>query len=52
MKRFPNGVEGKAFYQQRSREERPPAGVRIETLDGQRGSHQRTGRAAASSADR
>jgi bifunctional non-homologous end joining protein LigD len=32
MKRFPNGVEGAAFYQQRSREERPPAGVRIETL--------------------
>jgi bifunctional non-homologous end joining protein LigD len=25
MKRFPNGVDGKAFYQQRSREERPPA---------------------------
>ena len=33
MKRFPNGVTGTAFYQQRSREERPPAGVRIETLD-------------------
>jgi bifunctional non-homologous end joining protein LigD len=33
MKRFPNGVGGKAFYQQRSREERPPAGVRIEVLD-------------------
>ena len=33
MKRFPNGIDGKAFYQQRSREERPPAGVRIETLD-------------------
>jgi bifunctional non-homologous end joining protein LigD len=33
MKRFPNGVAGKAFYQQRSREERPPAGVRIETLE-------------------
>ena len=33
MKRFPNGIGGKAFYQQRSREERPPAGVRIETLD-------------------
>lgn len=32
MKRFPNGVGGKAFYQQRSREERPPAGVRIERL--------------------
>jgi bifunctional non-homologous end joining protein LigD len=32
MKRFPNGVGGKAFYQQRSREEKPPAGVRIETL--------------------
>jgi hypothetical protein len=33
MKRFPNGVAGKAFYQQRAREERPPAGVRIETLE-------------------
>ena len=33
MKRFPNGIGGAAFYQQRSREERPPAGVRIETLD-------------------
>ena len=33
MKRFPNGVEGKTFYQQRAREEKPPAGVRIETLD-------------------
>jgi bifunctional non-homologous end joining protein LigD len=32
MKRFPNGVGGKAFYQQRAREERPPAGVRIEQL--------------------
>lgn len=32
MKRFPNGVAGKAFYQQRSRDEQPPAGVRIETL--------------------
>ena len=32
MKRFPNGITGQAFYQQRSREERPPAGVRIETL--------------------
>jgi bifunctional non-homologous end joining protein LigD len=33
MKRFPNGIAGKAFYQQRSREERPPKGVRIEVLD-------------------
>ena len=32
MKRFPNGIDAPAFYQQRSREERPPAGVRIETL--------------------
>ena len=32
MKRFPNGVEAPAFYQQRSRQEKPPAGVRIETL--------------------
>ena len=33
MKRFPNGVGAKAFYQQRAREEKPPPGVRIETLD-------------------
>src|SRR4029077_7654159 len=33
MKRFPNGVGEKAFYQQRSREERPPKGVRIEVLE-------------------
>jgi bifunctional non-homologous end joining protein LigD len=32
MKRFPNGIDGPAFYQQRAREERPPAGVRIEQL--------------------
>ena len=32
MKRFPNGVTGPAFYQQRSRLEKPPAGVRIEIL--------------------
>ena len=32
MKRFPNGIEGQAFYQQRSRLEKPPTGVRIETL--------------------
>ena len=32
MKRFPDGIEKPAFYQQRSRIERPPAGVRIETL--------------------
>jgi bifunctional non-homologous end joining protein LigD len=32
MKRFPNGVDGPAFYQQRSRLEKPPADVRIETL--------------------
>jgi bifunctional non-homologous end joining protein LigD len=32
MKRFPNGVGGKAFYQQRSRQENPPPGVRIEQL--------------------
>ena len=51
MKRFPNGVGGKAFYQQRSREERPPAGVRIETLDdGSIRSASRT--RSASSADR
>ncbi len=32
MKRFPNGVGGKAFYQQRSRQEQPPTGVRVEQL--------------------
>jgi bifunctional non-homologous end joining protein LigD len=32
MKRFPNGIDGMAFYQQRSRQEKPPAGVRVETL--------------------
>ncbi len=32
MKRFPNGIEGQAFYQQRSVKEKPPAGVRTETL--------------------
>ena len=32
MKRFPNGIEGMAFYQQRSRQEKPPDGVRVETL--------------------
>jgi bifunctional non-homologous end joining protein LigD len=32
MKRFPNGVDGPAFYQQRSRLEKPPAAVRIETV--------------------
>ena len=32
MKRFPNGVDKPAFYQQRSRLEKPPPGVRIETL--------------------
>ena len=32
MKRFPNGIKGPAFYQQRSRMEKPPAAVRIETL--------------------
>ncbi len=31
MKRFPNGIHGKAFYQQRAIV-RPPAGVRIGTL--------------------
>ena len=32
MKRFPNGIGASAFYQQRSRLEKPPAGVRIETI--------------------
>jgi bifunctional non-homologous end joining protein LigD len=32
MKRFPNGIGGTAFYQQRSRQENPPPGVRVDTL--------------------
>lgn len=31
MRRFPNGVAGAAFYQQRHKDD-PPAGVRVETL--------------------
>jgi bifunctional non-homologous end joining protein LigD len=33
MKRFPNGVDGQAFYQQRA-PENPPRGVRVETIPG------------------
>jgi bifunctional non-homologous end joining protein LigD len=33
MKRFPNGIEGKAFYQQRAPEQ-APTGVRIVTIPG------------------
>jgi bifunctional non-homologous end joining protein LigD len=33
MKRLPNGVRGKAFYQQRAPEDAPP-GVRVESLPG------------------
>jgi bifunctional non-homologous end joining protein LigD len=32
MKRFPNGVTGKAFYQHQTRAEKPPSGVRLERL--------------------
>jgi bifunctional non-homologous end joining protein LigD len=32
MKRLPNGVDGMAFYQQRSVQEKPPPGVRVEAL--------------------
>jgi bifunctional non-homologous end joining protein LigD len=32
MKRFPDGIGKPAFYQQRSRIEKPPPGVRVETL--------------------
>ena len=32
MKRYPDGVKRSAFYQHKSRLEKPPAGVRIETL--------------------
>ena len=34
MKRYPDGVKRSAFYQHKSRLEKPPAGVRIETLSG------------------
>jgi bifunctional non-homologous end joining protein LigD len=33
MKRFPNGVDAPAFYQHRSRQEKPPPGVRVEELE-------------------
>ncbi len=32
MKRFPNGIDGQAFYQQRA-PDKPPAGIRVETLE-------------------
>ncbi len=32
MKRFPDGIHGNAFYQQRRVREAPPAGVRVEPL--------------------
>jgi bifunctional non-homologous end joining protein LigD len=37
MKRFPDGVKRGAFYQHRTRLEKPPAGVRAETLAGAEG---------------
>jgi bifunctional non-homologous end joining protein LigD len=33
MKRFPNGVDGMAFYQQKKVGEKPPPGVRLEVLE-------------------
>ena len=35
MKRFPNGIEGKAFYQHRA--EHPPTGVRVEPVEAAEG---------------
>ena len=32
MKRYPNGLNGKPFYQQQQRRENPPPGVRVEAL--------------------
>jgi bifunctional non-homologous end joining protein LigD len=32
MKRFPNGIDAKAFYQHLSRREQPPSGVRLERV--------------------
>jgi bifunctional non-homologous end joining protein LigD len=32
MKRFPNGIDGIAFYQQKRVKEQPPPGVRVEVL--------------------
>jgi bifunctional non-homologous end joining protein LigD len=34
MKRFPNGIEGQAFYQHQRVKEKPPAGVRVESVPG------------------
>ena len=45
MKRFPNGIDKPAFYQQRSRIEQPPPGVRIEILAARRRTDLRAERA-------
>ncbi len=34
MKRFPNGIDGMAFYQQKKVGEKPPPGVRLEEIEG------------------
>jgi bifunctional non-homologous end joining protein LigD len=40
LKRFPNGIEGESFYQQKAPDRVPP-GVRVETIQNERGVKQR-----------
>jgi bifunctional non-homologous end joining protein LigD len=40
LKRFPNGINGKSFYQQKAPDD-APAGVRVETITNERGEEQR-----------
>ena len=39
LKRFPNGIEGEFFFQQKA-PPNPPAGVRVETVESERGEKQ------------
>ena len=40
LKRYPDGIEGQSFYQQKAPEHAPP-GVRVETIQNERGERQR-----------
>jgi bifunctional non-homologous end joining protein LigD len=40
LKRYPNGIEGESFYQQKAPDRVPP-GVRVETIQNERGERQR-----------
>ena len=40
LKRYPNGIEGESFYQQKA-PDRVPTGVRVETIRNERGERQR-----------